>query len=129
MEDLRRYLRDFVEPAIAEFEQNPAAVRHAFVACVVTFHSVDYLAHPKRPAALRQDWKKQSPAFAVIDGVAHAFKHVKAGNPSGPHLSAKEVVALPGASDAAAFTAAAFDVGSVTRENDPGVNLLAVVKK
>src|SRR5712691_4497483 len=51
MEDLRQYLNDFVEPTIADFENNPASVRHAFLACVVTFHSADYLAHPRRPAA------------------------------------------------------------------------------
>ena len=54
MQDLELYLCDFVEPTIAEFEKNPASVRHAFVACVVTFHAVDYLAHPKKPAPLRQ---------------------------------------------------------------------------
>jgi hypothetical protein len=42
-----------LEPAIADFERNPTSVRFAFMACVVTFHAVDYLAHPRRPAPLR----------------------------------------------------------------------------
>jgi hypothetical protein len=37
MEDLRHHLR---------FRKQPASVHHAFVACVATFHSVDYLIHP-----------------------------------------------------------------------------------
>jgi hypothetical protein len=129
MEDLRQYLRDFVDPAIADFERNPASVRHAFMACVVTFHAVDYLAHPRRPATLRQEWNKFSRAFAIVDDVAHAFKHVKAGNPANPDLRAKQVVAVPGVFDAAVFDGAAFDVGTVTLENEPGVNVLAVVKE
>jgi hypothetical protein len=129
MEDLRQYLNDFVEPTIADFENNPASVRHAFLACVVAFHSVDYLAHPRRPAALRQEWNRQSEAFAIVDDVAHAFKHVKTGNPANPDLRAREVVVMPAAFDVATFDAAAFDAGSVTLENDLTVNILAVVKE
>jgi hypothetical protein len=129
MEDLRQYLTDFVEPAIADFERNPASVRHAFMACVVTFHAVDYLAHPRRPAPLRQEWNRLSRAFAIVDDVAHAFKHMKAGNPANPDLRAKQVVAMPGGFHAAAFDGRAFDVGSVTLENEPDVNVLAVVQE
>ena len=129
MEDLRRYLRDFVDPAIADFERNPGSVRHAFTACVVTFHTVDYLAHPRQPAPLRQEWNRLSRAFATVDDIAHAFKHVKAGNPASPDLQAHEVVAMPGAFDTVAFEATAFDVGRVTLENGPGVNILTVVKE
>jgi len=129
MEDLRQYLRDFVEPAIADFETNPASVRHAFIACVVLFHSVDYLAHPQKPASLRQRWKRHSRAFFIVDDVAHAFKHVKTGNPANPDLRAREVVSVPAAFDVASFDAVAFDVGGVTLENDPSVNMLATVKE
>lgn len=129
MEDLRQYLEDFVEPALADFERNPASVRHAFFACVVTFHSVDYLAHPRKPATLRQQWKRQSRAFAIVDDVAHAFKHVKSGNAANPDLRAKEVVSMPAAFDVTAFDAAAFNVGGVTLETDPTVNVLEVVKE
>jgi hypothetical protein len=129
MEDLRQYLKDFIEPAIADFESNPASVRLAFMACVATFHSVDYLAHPRKPAVLRQQWNKQSKAFAIVDDVAHAFKHVKTGNPASPDLRAKEVVSMPATFDVATFDTVAFDVGGVTLENDPSVNMLAVVKE
>jgi hypothetical protein len=129
MEDLQQYLRDFVAPAIADFERNPSSVRHAFMACVVSFHAVDYLAYPRRPATLRQEWNRLSRAFAIVDDVAHAFKHVKAGNAANPDLQVKQVVAVPGVFDAAVFDGSVFDVGSVTLENEPGVDVLAVVKE
>ena len=60
--------------------------------------------------------------------VRYAFKHVKAGNAANPDLQAKQVVAIPGDFDPTVFGGPAFDVGSVTLENDPSVNVLAVVK-
>jgi hypothetical protein len=129
MEDLRRYLEQFVEPTIADFERDPSSVRLAFIACVATFHSVDYLAHPRKPATLRQQWNRRSKAFAIIDDIAHAFKHMKAGNPVSPDLRAKEVVSMPAAFDVAVFDASTFDVGSVTLTTDSTVNVLKVVKE
>jgi hypothetical protein len=73
MEDLERYLEEYVEPTVADFERNPASVRHAFIAAVVTFHCADYLAHPDRSTILRQQWKAESKAFATVDDIAHAF--------------------------------------------------------
>src|SRR5260370_31325747 len=72
MEDLRRYLEEFVEPTIADFEKDPASVRRAFLACVATFHSVDYLAHPRKPQQLRQKWKRAAKAFTVVHDLPHA---------------------------------------------------------
>ena len=75
------------------FDANPTSVRHAFLACVATFHGVrDYLAHPKKPRLLRQRFREKSPAFALIDHVAHAFKHVTAGSRVAPELTAEEVI-------------------------------------
>jgi hypothetical protein len=39
------------------------------------------------------------------------------------------VVAIPGAFDAAALDSTAFDVGCLTLENEPGLNILAVRKE
>jgi hypothetical protein len=47
MEDLERYLKDIVEPTIKDFKDNPASVRHAFLACVATFHAIDYQTYPR----------------------------------------------------------------------------------
>ena len=53
MEDLEQYFTEFVEPTVNNFKKNPASLGHAFGACVVLFHSVDYLAYPKRSSSLR----------------------------------------------------------------------------
>jgi hypothetical protein len=128
MEDLERYLEEFVEPTIADFARDPSSVRLAFIACVAVFHSVDYLAHPRRPAILRQQWGKKSKAFRTVDEIAHAFKHVKAaGNPS--PLRAKEVVSVSGVFDEAVFDVRTFDGGFVTLESDPTANVLTVVRE
>jgi hypothetical protein len=128
MEDLESYLENFVKPTIAEFELNPTSIRHAFIACVVTFHAVDYLAFPKPARTLRQEWKRKSDAFRIVDDVAHAFKHVRSGNPAVAVLTVRDVVTAPGAFDPSAFSAA-FDIGAVTMEREPGINLLETVKK
>jgi hypothetical protein len=129
MEDLERYLEEFVEPTIADFARDPSSVRLAFIGCVTVFHSVDYLAHPRRPAILRQQWRQKSKAFRTVDEIAHAFKHVKAtGNPS--PLRAKEVVSVSGAFDRAVFDVSTFDGGFVTLvESDPTTNVLTVVRE
>jgi hypothetical protein len=131
MEDLERYLDEIVEPTIKDFQANPTSVRHAFLACVAVFHGVDYLAFPrKRPATLRQQFRKQSLAFAVVDDVAHAFKHAAAGNGEKPSLKAEKVIARP----PAAWGAGAWGlsrwgdpVGGVTLDGDRRVDLLEVV--
>ena len=128
MEDLERYLRDYVKPAIADFQSNPDSVRHAFIACVVTFHTVDYRAHPKKSASLRQQWNRKSPAFKIVDQVAHAFKHVISGNPQKPKLRAGDVVFKGGAFDIRAFSRG-FDVGGVTLKDRPEIKILNVVEE
>jgi hypothetical protein len=104
MEDLvRYYLDEIVEPTIAEFERNPTSVRHAFLACVATYHSLDYLTYdeikrktPKGEVGnLRHLFGKESADFKLVDDVAHAFKHVVAGNPNNSSLRADEVIPRP----------------------------------
>ena len=80
MEDMERYLNEIVEPTIEDFEKNRTSVRHAFLACVTTFHAIDYLAYPRKARLLREKFRKNVD-FATVDRVAHAFKHVVAGNP------------------------------------------------
>jgi hypothetical protein len=125
MEDLRIYLQEFVEPTIAEFERDPSSVRLAFIACVVTFHSVDYLAHPRKSAALRETWNRTSDAFKMVDQIAHAFKHVKA-RKRDTVLNASEVVAV--GSFSRGFSPG-FDLARVTLESDPTVDVLTTVKE
>ena len=133
MEDMLRYLDKIVEPTIKDFEQNPTSVRHAFLACVATFHSIDYLAYPrKRPAMLRQKFGQRSPDFKIVDEVAHAFKHVVAGNRSRPKLKVAEIISRPGAF-AGVMVAGLSRLndlrGGVTLYSDRNVDLLNVVNR
>jgi hypothetical protein len=72
--DIDRYFEQIVDPTIKDFEANPTSVRHAFLAAVAVFHTIDY-------AGLRRLRKKfrQNPDFATVDRIANAFKHVETG--------------------------------------------------
>ena len=76
----RAYLETMVLPTIEEFGTVPSDRRRAFIACLVTFHTVDYLTRPASPADLRARLRHASPDFALVDRVAHAFKHVASGH-------------------------------------------------
>jgi hypothetical protein len=96
--DVGQYADMIVDPTIAEFESDPRAVRRAFLACVVTFHMIDYITHPKKSSARREEFRRASPAFATIDRVAHALKHVTAGethSPTQKPLAAGQVIERP----------------------------------
>jgi hypothetical protein len=79
MNDLMRYLKLIVEPTVDEFKKNPASVRHAYLAAVAIYHSIDRAAasKDKKVKHLREKWRAD-PAFALMDIVAHDFKHIKA---------------------------------------------------
>jgi hypothetical protein len=131
MEDVVRYLEEFVDPTIKDFEQNPTSVRHAFIACVVTYHAVDYLAHPKKPQTLRRRFNKESKAFELVDDVAHAFKHVQAGNPSAPDLAVNDVISRPPAFwGVAVWDLSRWDdpAGGVTVDKNRTIDLLNTVR-
>jgi hypothetical protein len=65
------YMRDIMQPTIKELAQNRTSKRHAFLACVVTFHMIDYLSGKRRKAVLRGEYRLQSAAFAAVDRIAH----------------------------------------------------------
>jgi hypothetical protein len=75
MNDLGKYLDEIVEPTLQDFFRNPTSVRHAYLACLVTYHSIDRVKSP--PGNLRKDWGKRSVAFAAMDLIANRIKHVK----------------------------------------------------
>ena len=129
MEDLERYLDKFVTATVADFERNPSSVRHGFLACVVIFHAVDYRAYPKPSAGLRQRWRNSSADFALVDKVAHAFKHVATPNPFRPELLAENVrgrpPAIPGMM-VPGLSVIGDPIGAVIVE---GKNLLEVVRR
>jgi hypothetical protein len=135
VEDLIRYFDEIVEPTVSDFEDNPTSERHAFLACVATFHSVDYLAHPRKPASLRQKFADQSPDFAMVDRIAHAFKHVISGNAASPQrqpLRSADVITRPPATAGELIpgvSRAGDAVGGVTVDAQTDVDLLEVVKR
>lgn len=79
MKTLARYLEIIVDPTFDDFLGNTGSFRHAYLACVAIFHSVDRAAEEckVRPAKLRQDWCRESLEFKLVDILAHHFKHVQ----------------------------------------------------
>jgi hypothetical protein len=128
MKDMIEYIETIVEPTIKDFEEHPTSRRHAFLACVAAFHSIDYLAYPtERPSQLRQEWRKQSPHFKIVDEVAHVFKHVTTGNRAKPDLHFKEVISRPPAMAGVAqcgISQCVDATGGVTLFNDRSIDLL-----
>lgn len=51
--DVEQYITTMVEPTIAEFRSHPASTRHAFLACLATYHTIDYISHPQKPSNRR----------------------------------------------------------------------------
>jgi len=131
MNDALRYIETIVEPTINDFKANPTSVRHAFLACVATFHTVDYLTHPHKPATLRQKLRSKSSDFRIVDDVAHAFKHTTAGNPKKPDLKVYEVISRPPSFAGVMQVGLSFlgdKRGGVTLHRKRGISLLAAVE-
>jgi hypothetical protein len=126
MEDLERYLVEMVEPTLEDFAANPASRRHAFLACVVIAHAVDYLEHPRRPNQRRSDLKDQSKDFRLVDQIAHAFKHVRSS------LNQSQVIVRPPADWGQAVWGLSRwndPTGGVTLSDDVEIDLLDAAKK
>ena len=85
MNTLTDYLRQIVEPTLDDFKRNPASVRHAFLACVATYHAIDRVSYPKNAGNLRKKWRGKSSDFFTVDIVAHNFKHVRISDQRAPN--------------------------------------------
>jgi hypothetical protein len=131
---INEYLENFVEPTIRDFEENPKSKRHAFLACVATFHCVDYF-EPKNPKVYRNKFRRASTAFATIDRVAHAFKHQSVGRieiPASEPLKAEDICVRPPAIwGEAVWGLSRWDdaVGGVTIKKNHEVDLLKEIKE
>jgi hypothetical protein len=134
----KSFMAEIVDPTIADFRDHPASRRHAFLACVATFHCLDYLAHPNPSQNLRRLFGKESPDFATVERVAHAFKHVKSdGNLKSPEtrkrpLSVASVFRHPPARAGVAQTGLSRvgdSKGGVEIRGEDGSDLLSVVTK
>jgi hypothetical protein len=133
--DAKRFADEMVDPTIAEFEREPSSRRRAFLACVATFHLIDYIAHPARPKqGLLEAFRRECPAFAAVDRSAHTFKHVTTGHPQSPTqpLAAGQVIERPPAiSGQAVWDLSCWDdaAGGVTIAGEHHRDLLADVKE
>jgi hypothetical protein len=74
---LLTYLKLIVEPTVEEFIRNPTSIRHAELACIAAYHSVDRVSYPHPGSIVAEAWRKQSTAFALIEIFALDAKHVK----------------------------------------------------
>lgn len=129
--EIERYLEQIIDPTIADFEANPTSVRHAFLAAVAVFHAIDYL----DANSLRKRFREESADFALVDRIAHAFKHAQTGHPADPNLqplSADGVIARPpayyGASGAWGLSRWDDPIGGVTLDGDRQLDVLAAIK-
>lgn len=132
MEDFVRYIHEIVEPTLRDFEENPSSVRHAFLACVVACHSVDYLTYPKRATQRRQAFVKRSADFKIVDDVAHAFKHVIVGPRGHPRFKAANVIGRPPARAGqmmAGLSRLGDATGGVTLANDIEADMLEITRR
>ncbi len=132
--EIEQYLSEIVDPTIADCEANPTSRRHAFLACVALFHAKDYL-HPGDGGNFRKRLRDESPDFANVDRIAHAFKHVSSGHPNAPTnqpLKSEEVISRPaGFWDVAVLGVSRWDdpTGGVTLNTDREFDLLATLKR
>ena len=55
-----------VEPTLEEYNRNSASVRHAYLACLVTYYAVDRAAYPKEPTPMAERWMKELLPFSWL---------------------------------------------------------------
>ena len=131
--DAKSYMEEIVDPTIADFRDHPASRRHAFLACVATFHCINYIV--PRSQNLRDQFRKENSNFAIVDRVAHAFKHVSSGDPRSPQNLPLHVASvfqrppcLAGVAQAG-LSRLGDTKGSVEIWNEQGSDLLSVVTR
>jgi hypothetical protein len=66
------FLDQIVEPTFADFEANPGSIRHAYLACVATYHAIDRAGEgvSGRVGNLKKKWREQSLEFVIVDMMA-----------------------------------------------------------
>jgi hypothetical protein len=123
------YIHEMIEPTIKDLVQNRVSKRHAFVACVVTYHMIDYLCGKRRKAVLRGEYRAQSPAFAAVDRIAHGRVDAE----PGPKRSAPRVAETP-ADSSTAFAQGSSKINVLgaahaVRLTGEGADILTIVKE
>lgn len=124
--EVARFIAEMVEPTVADFESNPTSVRHAFLACVATFHIIDYL------KGSRQKYQQASADFAEVDRIAHAFKHAEGRGGKMVPLVAEDVIKRPPALwDEGIWGLSRWgdETGGVTIQGEHELDVLECVKR
>lgn len=133
--DAISYMNEIVKPTIRDFESNPTSRRHAFLTCVAVFHFIDYLDLLESSQNLRGQFRRQNANFAIVDRVAHAFKHVQSGNAlamDNQPLAVRSVFERPPAMAGVmqcGLSRCGDEVGGVEIWGENGPDLLHVVKR
>lgn len=129
--DARTYLDEIVRPTIEEYEAEPTSIRRGLLACIVTCHTLDYMAQPLEPKKLRNSWRKDCAAFKVVDEYAHACKHVStSGRGAGTHVD--DVIERPPARWGAGkwgVSCYGNKVGGVTSRTNIEINLVRSLRE
>jgi hypothetical protein len=99
------YMRDIMQPTIKELIQNRTSKRHAFLACVVTYHMIDYLCGKRRKAVLRGEYRLQSAAFAAVDRITHGRAEAQSGRVRSPSRVAERPADLAASAEGEAWLA------------------------
>ena len=136
--DVQAYINEIVKPTIDDLERSPTSRRLTFLACVAPFHTVDYLAAragSTNKENLRNQFRQENQDFAIVDRVAHAFKHKEAGHEASREnkpLHSQEVFSRPPAFAGvmqAGLSYCGDTVGGVEIWNERGRDLLGVVRR
>lgn len=132
--DARDFLTEIVEPTIEQFARTPSSRRLAFLACVSTFHLLDYIEPDDdgRRRNLRNIYRRESAAFELVDRVAHAFKHAVATGRPGSELPIGHVYERPAARAGVmqcGVSRCGDSTGGVQVVGGPNVDLLPVVQQ
>ena len=73
------FIAEVVEPTVREFSANPRSRRHAYLACIATFHVSDHLRRAGE-TGIEEKLRANGPAFFdAVHGVCNGAKHVRTG--------------------------------------------------
>jgi len=94
------YISDIVEPTIQEYLDEVLDRRRCFLACLAAYHVIDRIAEAKlwdckSAAQAALALKKKCPAFGIVEDVALALKHTKAGGSDRVRLRESDVTERP----------------------------------
>jgi len=70
------YVDEIVIPTVREFRDNRRSRRHAYLACIVTFHIKDHLAKAGKKGIEKTMRTGASKAFDLVRGICNGTKHV-----------------------------------------------------